>query len=114
MIIELHSYPRLKLLYKTSVGINPEICIGTDNFLTPDNLVSEITSIASKHNLDVALNTPFAWTLVPLKHYGKEPRVNSVMLEIRRDQYMDESNMVVDNESINLLQSMLAEIISNT
>jgi N-formylglutamate deformylase len=114
LIIDLHSYPRLKLPYEPSVGIRPELCIGTDNFHTPDNLVSEITSIASKHNLDVALNTPFAGTLVPLKHYGKEPRVNSVMLEIRRDQYMDESNMVVDNESINLLQSMLAEIISNT
>ena len=76
--------------------------------------MSEITSIASKHNLDVALNTPFAGTIVPLKHYGKEPRVNSVMLEIRRDQYMDESNMIVDNESINLLKSMLTEIISKT
>ena len=26
--------------------------------------------------------------LEPLKHSGKEPRVNSVILEIRRDQYM--------------------------
>jgi N-formylglutamate deformylase len=114
LIIDLHSYPRLKLPYEPSVGIRPELCIGTDNFHTPDNLVSEITSIASKHNLDVALNTPFAGTLVPLKHYGKEPRVNSVMLEIRRDQYMDELNMVVDSERINLLKSMLTDIISNT
>ena len=114
LIIDLHSYPRLKLPYEPSVGIRPELCIGTDNFHTPDNLVSEITSIASKHNLDTALNTPFAGTLVPLKHYGKEPRVNSVMLEIRRDQYMDESNMVVNNKSINLLKSMLTDIISKT
>ena len=114
LIIDLHSYPRLKLPYETSVGIRPELCIGTDNFHTPDNLVSEITSIASKYKLDTTLNTPFAGTLVPLKHYGKEPRVNSVMLEIRRDQYMDESNMVVNNKSINLLKSMLTDIISKT
>jgi N-formylglutamate amidohydrolase len=114
LIIDLHSYPRLKLPYETSVGIRPELCIGTDNFHTPDNLVSEITSIASKYKLDTTLNTPFAGTLVPLKHYGKEPRVNSVMLEIRRDQYMDESNMVVDSGRINLLKSMLTEIISKT
>jgi hypothetical protein len=49
--------------------------------------VSEITSISSKYKLDTALNTPFAGTLVPLKHFGKEPRVNSVMLEIRREVY---------------------------
>ena len=114
LIIDLHSYPRLKLPYEPSNGVRPELCIGTDNFHTPDNLVSEITSIASKYKLDTTLNTPFAGTLVPLKHYGKEPRVNSVMLEIRRDQYMDESNMVVDSGRINLLKSMLTEIISKT
>ena len=78
------------------------------------NLVNEIISIAKKHKIETALNTPFAGTLVPLKHYGKVPRVNSVMLEIRRDQYMDESNMVLDSERMNLLKSMLTEIISNT
>ena len=114
LIIDLHSYPRLKLPYEPSDGVRPELCIGTDNLHTPDNLVRDITSISSKYKLDVALNTPFAGTLVPLKHYGKEPRVNSVMLEIRRDQYMDESSMVVDNERINLLKSMLIEIISKS
>ena len=114
LIIDLHSYPRLKLPYEPSDGVRPELCIGIDNFHTPDNLINEITSIASKYSIETALNTPFAGTLVPLKHYGKEPRVNSVMLEIRRDQYMDESNMVVDSERINLIKSVLTEIISKT
>ena len=96
LIIDLHSYPRLKLPYERSDGVRPELCIGTDNFHTPDNLINEITSIARKYSIETALNTPFAGTLVPLKHYGKEPRVNSVMLEIRRDKYMDESKMEVD------------------
>ena len=34
------------------------------------------------------------------------------MLEIRRDQYMDESKMVRDSERIILIKSMLIEIIS--
>jgi N-formylglutamate deformylase len=106
------THPRLKLPYEASDGERPELCIGTDNFHTPDNLVNEITSTTSKYKLDTALNTPFAGTLVPLKHFGKEPRVNSVMFEIRRDQYMDESKMVRDGERINLLKSMLIDIIS--
>ena len=36
------------------------------------------------------------------------------MLEIRRDQYMDESKMDRDSERINLIKSMLIEIISQT
>ena len=90
------------------------ICICKNNFHTPYNLINGITSIASKYSIETALNTPFAGTLVPLKHYGKEPRVNSLMLEIRWDQYKDESNMIVDSERINLLKSMLTDIISNT
>ena len=109
-----NSYPRVKLPYETSNGIRPELCIGTDNYHTPDKLVNEIISIASKYSIETALNSPFAGTLVPLKHFGKEPRVNSVMLEIRRDQYMDESKMVRDSERINLIKSMLIEIISQT
>ena len=114
LIIDLHSYPRLKLPYEPNDGVRPELCIGINDSHTIDNLVSEITTIASKYSIETALNTPFAGSLVPLKHYGKEPRVNSVMLEIRRDQYMDESKMEVDSERINLIKSMLTEIISNT
>ena len=114
LIIDIHSYPRVKFPYETSNGIRPELCIGTDNYHTPDKLVNEIISIASKYSIETALNSPFAGTLVPLKHFGKEPRVNSVMLEIRRDQYMDESKMVRDSERINLIKSMLIEIISQT
>ena len=92
----------------------PRLCKETENYHAPDKLVNEIISIASKYSIKTALNSPFAGTLVPLKHFGKEPRVNSVMLEIRRDQYMDESKMVRDSERINLIKSMLIEIISQT
>ena len=65
----------------------PRLCKETENYHAPDKLVNEIISIASMYSIETALNSPFAGTLVPLKHFGKEPRVNSEMLEIRRDQY---------------------------
>lgn len=36
----------------------------------------------------VAVNRPFAGTIVPLRYYGKEPRVRSVMIEVNRGLYL--------------------------
>jgi|TARA_B110000240_G_scaffold185454_1_gene221066 hypothetical protein len=68
-------------------------------------------NVVQKYSSETALNIIFAGTLVHLKHYGKEPRVNSPMQENRLFHYMDESNMIVNKERINLLKSMLMDII---
>jgi N-formylglutamate amidohydrolase len=38
----------------------------------------------------VALNVPFAGALTPLKLYRNESRLRSIMIEVRRNLYMDE------------------------
>lgn len=38
----------------------------------------------------VGVNRPFAGALVPNAYYGQDQRVQSVMIEVRRDLYMDE------------------------
>ena len=38
----------------------------------------------------VAADYPFSGTLVPMKHYHRDRRVLSVMIEINRSLYMDE------------------------
>ena len=38
----------------------------------------------------MALNAPFAGALTPMKLYRKEPRLRAIMIEVRRDLYMDE------------------------
>jgi N-formylglutamate amidohydrolase len=107
LIIDLHSYPKLKLPYERSEGERPELCIGTDSFHTPTRLIDDIMTAAGRLKIETALNTPFSGTLVPLKHYGKDQRVSSVMLEIRRDLYMDESAAILNTEKIKRIKSLL-------
>jgi N-formylglutamate deformylase len=38
----------------------------------------------------VAVDRPFAGALVPMRFYRQGPRVRAIMVEVRRDLYMDE------------------------
>jgi len=41
---------------------------------------------------DVAIDSPFSGTIVPLKHYHKDQRVTSVMIEVNRSLYTSPSD----------------------
>ena len=68
----------------------PDICIGKDNFHTPDKITNYFYNAFSDLGYKVGINNPFSGTIVPLKFYRKNKNVNSVMLEISRSLYMDE------------------------
>ncbi len=87
-IVDVHSYPQLKLPYELhGDGHRPEICVGTDAFHTAPELSSAATSAmtAAAPTGDVGLDSPFAGCYVPLDQYERNPAVQAVMLEIRRD-----------------------------
>ena len=93
LITDIHSYPGIPFGYELSKDAHrPEICIGTDEYHTSDLLAQRALEIFREHGFDTALNTPFSGTIVPEKHYRKDPRVSSIMVEIRRDLYMDEES----------------------
>lgn len=92
LIIDCHSFPTKPWPYeRNQTGNRPEICIGTDDFHTPSEIEVALTSAFRRQGFEVDLDTPFAGSIVPLKHYQKDERVKSIMIEIRRDLYMDES-----------------------
>jgi len=89
-VIDVHSYPRDAQPYELAPeGARPELCIGTDGTHTPGSLVAIVRAAAEAVGFACDLDTPFAGTFVPTPWLG-DPRVRSVMLEIRRDTYMDE------------------------
>ena len=91
LIIDVHSYPLVPLGYELSKEAHrPQICIGADEYHTSPLQAQTALNIFRDYGFETALNTPFSGTIVPAAHYRKDPRVSSIMIEIRRDLYMDE------------------------
>ena len=92
LIIDCHSFPSKALPYELDpAGNRPEICIGTDKFHTPPKLANELYQLFKLRGFTVDHDTPFSGSLVPSTYYKKDARVRSVMIELRRDLYMDET-----------------------
>jgi len=93
LIVDAPSFPSVPLPYEPVQDRDrPEICIGTDAFHTPPALATRLIRSFENEGFTVALNTPFAGALVPLAFHRKERRVSSIMIEIRRDLYIDETS----------------------
>ncbi|MGI5379790.1 N-formylglutamate amidohydrolase [Streptomyces sp. CA-251387] len=90
VIIDVHSYPTAPLPYELhGEGPRPPICLGTDPFHTPPELLAAAREAFAACG-ETGLDSPFSGTYVPLEFYGTEPRVAALMIEIRRDTYMTE------------------------
>ena len=92
VIVDCHSFPSRALPYerRSPAEARPEICIGTDSFHTPEWMAQSLLSFFAEAGYAVARDIPFAGALVPAEFYRQDARVFSVMIELRRDLYMDE------------------------
>ena len=111
IIIDCHSFSKYPLPYELNQAMNrPEICIGTDNFHTSEKLRNLIGELFEKSNFTVKYNAPFKGSIVPLKFYNKDKRVQSVMIEVRRDLYMNEHSGE-KNKKFNYIKNILGQIL---
>lgn len=90
VLLDVHSYPSTALPYELHADApRPAVCLGTDPAHTPARLVAAARAAFAPLGT-VGLNAPFAGTYVPLAHYGRDERVLSLMIELRRDVYLTE------------------------
>ena len=90
LIVDGHSFPDPPLPYEAeSLRKRPDFCIGTDRYHTPEVLAKEAAGFLSGKGFSVEFDFPFSGSMVPLKYYGREPQVYSIMIEINRRLYMD-------------------------
>ena len=91
IIIDCHSFPSVPREYEPdSEGNRPDICIGSDEYHTPKELVAILKSNFEELGYSAKINSPFAGTIVPMKYYQKDKGVISVMIEVNRKLYMNE------------------------
>ncbi|MBL7058239.1 N-formylglutamate amidohydrolase [Patescibacteria group bacterium] len=93
VIIDCHSFPSRPRDYEPDQKDNrPDICIGTDKYHTPALLKKALVGNFKNKGFSVKVNSPFKGTMIPLKYYGKDKRVDSVLIEVNRKLYMNERN----------------------
>jgi N-formylglutamate amidohydrolase len=95
VILDGHSFSSVPLPYELhQQRERPQICLGTDGFHTPESLVHRVEALCADASMVVERNRPFSGTYVPLKFWRSDDRVTSIMIEIRRDLYMNEQTGV--------------------
>jgi len=94
VLVDLHSYPVQALPYELHRDARrPPVCLGVDVDHTPTALRERAFRACSGIG-QVVVNEPFAGSYIPLRHFGRDNRVSSVMVELRRDTYLrDDGSM---------------------
>jgi N-formylglutamate deformylase len=91
LVVDAHSFPSRALPYEPDRRPDrPQVCVGTDPFHTPAALAARAAALLREAGLEVAFDRPFAGALVPASRWRRDARVSALMIEIRRDLYMDE------------------------
>ena len=90
-LLDCHSFPTepLRSDLDRSPG-RPDICIGRDPGHTPEALAEGLAAAFRDEGFRVAFDRPYAGAMVPSGLLGRDQRLRSVMIEVRRGLYLDE------------------------
>ena len=91
LIIDCHSYPSKPLirdLDKTSE--RPDFNIGIDKYHSPQKMIDASIAYFKERGYSIGVDWPYKGTIVPLAHYKRNDKVNSIMLEVNRKLYLNE------------------------
>ena len=92
LILDCHSYPGKPLKRDLDQSPRrPDFNIGTDTFHTPVKLIEMSVAFFGDAGYSLGVDWPYRGSIVPLEHYQKSARVQTIMLEINRALYLKES-----------------------
>lgn len=93
LVVDCHSFPSSPLPYEVNQNAHrADICLGIDEFHTPNFVVEIIKFELEKHGLSVSINDPFSGSLVPIEYLNLNKNILSIMIEVNRRIYLNEIN----------------------
>jgi len=112
IIIDCHSFSNIPFKTDLDQSLNrPDICIGTDDFHTPYWLTNTLIRSSEKFGFSCKVNSPYSGSIVPQKFYKNNKMVSSVMIEINRNLYMKDGDVI--SEKVLELNKIIEEMFSN-
>ena len=108
-LIDVHSYRVSQHPNAINHGQKrPPICIGTDEFHTP-NWLTEAAQSAFSIIGENYINEPYSGTYVPLSFYETESKITSLMMETRADTFLTDE--LVKHAGFETVAKALAQLI---
>jgi N-formylglutamate deformylase len=113
LVVDCHSFPSMPQPYEENQNAKrPDICIGTDDFHTPNWILKQLLEALEAEGFVCAINSPFCGALVPMDYYQTDKSVSSIMIEVNRGLYLDESSGQKGTHFIEVRNS-LQKVVSN-
>jgi N-formylglutamate amidohydrolase len=107
-IVDCHSFSGEEYLN------SPDICIGIDEFHTPEYLEKFIINKFENMGYSVKINYPYAGSFVPQGMYKINKNVESIMIEINKKLYLEDvTTNFIHVENFNILKKNIKDIFEN-
>lgn len=91
IIIDCHSYPSKPLQRDLDKNPKrPDFNIGTDPYHTPKELIDLSISFFENAGYTLGIDWPYKGSIVPMEYFQKNNMVQTIMLEINRELYLNE------------------------
>ena len=111
LLIDGHSFDTVGAKGVVDAGkTRPELMLGTNNFKTiSKQTVMRLKTLLEAQGFKVKIDTPYGKNGLAgiTMRYGNPPSVEAVLIEIRKDLYMDEESLEVDRDKLAALRDKL-------
>ena len=88
VIADCHSFPDEGVFFIEN-SERPNICLGRDEFHTPEELLDLVKGHFEDCGFSVLVNQPYSGCMIPIDYYRKNKHVHGIMIEVNKRLYLD-------------------------
>lgn len=88
-VIDCHSFNDDPLGSLVAHPKSPDICIGTDEYHTPEYLLNYTMNFWARHGYSVEMNNPYSGCIIPSEFFRSDKNVKGIMIEVNKRLYMN-------------------------